>query len=170
MHRKNPVASPEHRLAMVKCAVMGEPAFYADDREIRRKGATYTIDTLLDIKREMPDIPLCLFIGIDAFLNFTSWHRWKEILLHSHIIIAHRPQYQLPLTGIIADLIKENTKHESSFVHENMSGAILLRPVTAFEISATEIRKQIAMGKNPRYLLPDSVYDYIKEYSIYSMC
>jgi nicotinate-nucleotide adenylyltransferase len=167
MHRKHPVASPEHRLAMVSCAVAAEPALYADDREIKRQGPTYTIDTLLEMRAEMPDTPLCLLMGIDAFLGFASWHRWKEILQHTHIIVAHRPHYQLPFAGIIADLIKEHIQTEIAFIHENLAGGILLRPITALEISATDIRKQIAMGRNPRYLLPDSVYEYIEKQAIY---
>jgi nicotinate-nucleotide adenylyltransferase len=169
MYRKQPVATPEQRLAMVRCAVKGEPALFADDREIRRQGATYSIDTLREMQKEMPDTPLCLLVGIDAFLGFASWHRWKEILDHAHIIVAHRPHYHLPPDGIIADLIHSHQQKEISFIHENMSGGILLRPITALEISATDIRKQIAMGRNPRYLLPDSVYDYIQQNNIYTI-
>ncbi len=106
---------------------------------------------------------------IDAFLGFLSWHRWREILDQAHIIIAHRPQYHLPSTGIIADLIKERIHHEIAYIHENLAGGILLRPITSLEISASDIRKQIANGRNPRYLLPDSVYDYIKQHGTYSI-
>jgi nicotinate-nucleotide adenylyltransferase len=167
MYRKEPMASPRDRLAMVKCAVDGEPELIADDREIRRAGPTYTIDTLLDMRKEMGDIPLCLLIGIDAFLGFPGWHRADEILDHAHLIVAYRPQYHLPDEGIIAQLLKERLQHETAFIHENLSGGILLRPITALEISATDIRKQIAMEKNPRYLLPDKVYDYIKTHGTY---
>lgn len=167
IYRKQPVASPFERFEMAKCAVEGEPALMADDREIRRKGTTYTIDTLLEMREEMPDTPLCLLVGIDAFLGFSSWHRWKEILDHTHIIVAHRPHYHLPSTGIIAELIQARLQKEIAFIHENTAGGILLRPITSLEISATDIRKQIAMGRNPRYLLPDSVYDYIKKTGTY---
>lgn len=169
VHRKMPVATPEQRLAMVQTAIASEPALIADDREIRRQNPSYFIDTLLDFKREMPETPVCLLVGIDAFLNFTSWHRWKEILNHAHIVVAHRPNYHLPTTGIIPDLLKQRLQREASFIHENEAGGILLRPITSLEISATDIRKQIAMGRNPRYLLPDNVYDYIKQHGIYSI-
>jgi len=169
MYRKQPVATPDQRLAMVKCAIDSESELIADDREIHRQGPTYTIDTLLDMRKEMDDIPLCLLVGIDAFLGFPSWHRWEEILKHAHIIVAHRPHYHLSDTGIVSDLIKERLQHEIAFIHEHLSGGILLRPITALEISATDIRKQIAMGKNPRYLLPDRVYDYIKAHDTYGI-
>ncbi|MBX3709754.1 MAG: nicotinate-nucleotide adenylyltransferase [Gammaproteobacteria bacterium] len=167
MYRKQPVATPKQRLAMVQCAVADEPALIADDREIRRKGTTYTIDTLIEMRAEMPEIPFCLLMGIDAFLGFPSWHRWKEILEYTHIVVAHRPHYHLPQAGTISELINERIQKETSFIHENIGGGILLRPITALEISATDIRKQIAMGKNPRYLLPDSVYHYIKQNGTY---
>jgi len=169
VHRKSPAASPDQRLAMVKCAVANEQALHADDREIRRQGPSYMVDTLISLREEFPDSPLCLLIGIDAFLGFPSWNRWKEILGLAHIVIAHRPQYHLPSTGIVSDLLKERLQHEISYIHENMAGGILLRPITALEISASDIRKLIAMGRNPRYLLPDEVFNYIKQHGTYSI-
>ncbi len=169
VHRKTPTATPAQRLAMVQCAVADEPALYADPREINRQHPSYMIDTLLELRQEMPHTPLCLLLGIDAFLGFSSWHRWQEMLTLAHIVVAHRPQYHLPSTGIITDLLKERLQQDSSYLHDNLGGGILLRPITALEISATDIRKQIAMGRNPRYLLPDSVYRYIKEQGTYSI-
>jgi len=169
VHRKMPVASPEQRLAMVKCAIKDEPALYADAREILRKNPSYMIDTILEMREEMPEARLCLMVGIDAFLGFASWHRWKDILNEAHIIVAHRPQYQLPATGTIADLLKERLQQDPAYIHEHKAGKILLRPITQLEISASDIRKQIAMGRNPRYLLPDSVYDHIIQQGTYSI-
>lgn len=169
VHRKLPTASPEARLAMVKCAVKNEPALIADNREIKRKEPSYMIDTLLEMRTDYPDSPICLLVGIDAFLGFPSWHRWKEILQQAHIIVAHRPQYQIPDTGVIADLLKNRLQQDTTYIHTNQAGGILLQPITQLEISASDIRKQIAMGMNPRYLLPDAVYDYIKQHGIYSI-
>lgn len=169
VHRKMPAAKPEERLAMVKCAIEGETAFIADDREIRRKNPSYMIDTLLDLRNEMPNTPLCLLLGIDAFLGFGSWHKWRDILNEAHLIVAHRPQYQLPVTGIIADLMKEHLRQDHAYIHQHKAGGIILQPITQLEISASDIRKQFAMGKNPRYLLPDRVYDYIQQHGTYSI-
>lgn len=169
VHRKTPSASPEDRLKMVQCAVGNEPALIADDREIRRGDPSYMIDTLKEMRAEFKNTPLCLLLGIDAFLGFASWHCWQDILENAHLIVAHRPQYHLPDNGIIADLLKERLQQEAAYIHEHPAGGILLRPITALEISATDIRKQIASGRNPRYLLPDGVYDYIKQHGIYSI-
>jgi nicotinate-nucleotide adenylyltransferase len=169
VHRKLPVATPQQRLAMVENAIANEKALIVDDREIRRASPSYSIDTLLELRQEQPQTPFCLLMGIDAFLGFPSWHRWRDILTMAHLIVAHRPQYQLPATGMIPRLLNHHLQHEIAYIHENLAGGILLRPITQLEISATDIRKQIAMGMNPRYLLPDSVYHYIIESGTYSI-
>lgn len=169
VHRKSPIATPEQRLAMVRQAIESEPALQVDDCEIRRRGPSYTIDTLTHLHEQFPTTPLCLIMGIDALLSFPSWHRWEDILKLAHLVIAHRPQYHLPHTGTVAELIKQRIKHSSLAIHETLGGSIVLHPVTPLEISATDIRKQIAMDGNPRYLLPHSVYKYIQEHGVYSI-
>ena len=169
VHRKMPIATPEQRLAMVREAISQEPALKVDSCEIDRQGPSYTIDTLKSLRERFPNTPLCLIMGIDALLSFPSWHQWEDILTLAHLVVAHRPQYQLPHTGIVADLLKERLRLNATDLHENQAGIILLHPVTPLEISATDIRKQIATGKNPRFLLPNSVYNYIKEHGTYSL-
>ncbi len=169
VHRKLPVASPEHRLAMVKHAIESETALKVDDLEIKRKGPSYTIDTLTAFRKKLPQTPLCLIMGIDALLNFPSWHRWEDILQLAHLVVAHRPQYQLPQTGIVADLLKQRLKKNAAALHEQLAGNIYLHPVTSLDISATDIRKQIARGRSPRYLLPNNVYNYILQHGVYSI-
>ncbi len=169
VHRKQPAASPEHRLAMVRCAIQQEPAFVADTTEIDRGGPSYMIDTLLTLKQKLGKQPICLLLGIDAFLGFTSWHRYESILENAHIVIAHRPQYALPYTGVIADLLNKHLQDDINLIHTRESGVILLRPLTPLEISASDIRKQIAMGRNPRYLLPNAVFNYLKQQRIYHL-
>lgn len=169
VHRKLPVASPEHRLAMVRCAIADEPALKVEECEIQRKGPSYMIETLEELNRQMPTTPLCLIMGIDALLGFPSWHRWQSILELAHLVIAHRPQYQLPKNGIVADLLKQRLKSDPATLQTQLAGNIVLHPVTPLEISATDIRRQISAGRNPRYLLPDSVYHYIQQHGVYSI-
>jgi nicotinate-nucleotide adenylyltransferase len=169
VHRKMPMASPEQRLKMVQEAIASEPALHADDCEIRRQGPSYTIDTLHTLRTALPHTPLCVIMGIDALLSFTSWHQWEAILEISHLIIAHRPQYQLPQTGVIADILKKRLRQHARDLHTQLAGNIVLHSVTPLDISSTDIRKQIANDKNPRYLLPDRVYNYIQEHGTYSV-
>lgn len=169
VHRKLPIATPEQRLAMVYQAIEGEPAFKVDECEIQRKVPSYMIDTLETLREKLPETPLCLIMGIDALLGFPGWHRYEDILKLAHLVIAHRPQYHLPQTGTIAELLKQRIKHNTVAIHDSLAGNIILHPVTPLEISATDIRRQIAMGRSTRYLLPDRVYHYIQEHGVYSI-
>ncbi len=169
VHRKQPIATPEQRLAMVREAIENESALSVDDCEILRKGPSYTIDTLSHLRTDLPQTPLCLIMGIDALLNFPSWHRWQEILTRAHLIVVHRPHYQLPTAGIIADLLKQRLQKNPETLHNTLAGNIVFHPVTPLEISATDIRKQFAMDANPRYLLPNNVYKYIQQHGVYSI-
>lgn len=168
VHRKMPAASAADRLAMVELAMEEGTGLYADPREIQRKGPSYFIDTLHSFRQDFPKTPLCLLIGIDAFLGFKTWRKWEEILDQMHIVLTHRPQYILPESGEIAALISERLQPNAQFIHQQMAGGILLKAITALEISASDIRKQFAIGGDPRYLLPNRVYEYIKQRKIYS--
>jgi len=170
VHRKSPIASPEDRLAMVKAAILDEPALKVDDFEIQRQGPSYMVDTLTHLRKNNPETPLCLIMGIDALLGFPSWHRYEEILNLAHLVIAHRPQYHIPEVGAVSKLINQHLQHNPAVIHESLAGTIILQPVTPLDISATDIRKQIAMGRNPRYLLPETVYKYIEEHGVYRIC
>lgn len=169
VHRKLPMATPDQRLSMVQLAIESEKSLRVNDCEIKRKGPSFAIETLTDLRKELPDTPICLIMGIDALLGFPSWHRWEEILDLAHLVVVHRPRYQLPTTGVVADLLKQRLKHNTHCIHESLAGTIFLQLVTALEISATDIRKQIAMERNPRYLLPNNVYKYIKDNGVYSL-
>jgi nicotinate-nucleotide adenylyltransferase len=170
VHRKSPVASAEDRLAMVRAAIIDEPALKVDDCEIERQGPSYMVDTLTYLRNKNPKTPLCLIMGIDALLGFPSWHRYEEILDLAHLVIAHRPQYHIPQTGTVSALISKHLAHNPAVIHESLAGSIILQPITPLDISATDIRKQIAMGRSPRYLLPENVYKYIEEHGVYHIC
>src|SRR6185369_8670972 len=84
-HRDATIASPELRLQMVKAAIGQQPGFNVDDREMRRAGPSYSVDTLAELRAELPDRSLCLIVGMDAFLGLPTWHQWQNILTFSHL-------------------------------------------------------------------------------------
>lgn len=169
VHRKNPEAPAHQRLKMIEIAVQTEPALRVDACEIERKGPSYTIHTLQFLREKFPHQPLSIIMGIDALLSFTSWYQWESILKLSHLIIAYRPNYQLPQTGIVSELLNTHSVTDRHRLREIEGGNILLHPVTSIDISSTDIRKQISQGRNIRYLVPDSVYDFVKKNAIYSI-
>src|SRR2546429_9804654 len=76
---------------MVRAAVADQPSFVVDDREVRRSGVSYSVDTLTELRREYPGRSLCLLLGMDAFLGLPNWHRWRGLLALAHIVVAHPP-------------------------------------------------------------------------------
>lgn len=166
-HRGETFAGPRERFEMVKVAIEGQAGFVADDRELHRDGPSWTIDTLLSLRGELPDRPLALIVGMDAFLGLTGWHRWQEFLGVAHIIVAHRPGWRAPDIGPLGELLNDKGTHRVEDLHEAPHGRIHIHAVTQLEISSTEIRDLVAAGRDPRFLMPDAVREVIAKSQCY---
>ena len=160
-HRGETFASARDRLGMVRAAVGEQAGFVVDDREVKRDGPSYTIDTLNALREEFPDRSLGLILGMDAFLGLPRWHRWSEILGVAHIVVAHRPGWRAPDIGPLGQLINEHGTLRVDDLHASTQGCIHIHAVTQLEISSTEIRELIDAGRDPRFLMPDAVRDVI---------
>jgi nicotinate-nucleotide adenylyltransferase len=167
-HRELTIANAEQRVAMVQAAIAGQPGFVMDDRETRRDGPSYTVDTLATLRADFPDRPLCLLVGMDAFLGLPKWHQWRDILQLSHLVVAHRPGWRAPTMGPLGELLVDRGTGRIDDLHEAIAGRIYIHAVTQLEISSTEVRKLIAAGRDPRYLMPDSVRAIIESTGCYA--
>jgi nicotinate-nucleotide adenylyltransferase len=166
-HRGDPPRIGDMRLEMVRAAVADQRGFVVDDREFLRPGPSYTVDTLASLKSDFPTQGLCLLLGMDAFLGLHTWHRWQEIIDLAHLIVAHRPGWTAPGDGIIGDLLRERRTSRVEPLHETPSGLIFVQAVTQLEISASDLRRALAAGTDPRYLLPESVREMILRSNCY---
>ena len=167
-HRGAPMTSGELRLRMVQAAIAGEPLFVADARELERAGPSYTVDTLESLRRDFPRDPLCLLLGMDAFLELPQWHRWQRLLELAHVVVAHRPGWRAPELGTLGELLRERRTRNARELHESFAGRVHVQPVTQLEISSTDLRSSIRSGMDPRFLMPDSVRDIIVETGCYA--
>jgi nicotinate-nucleotide adenylyltransferase len=170
-HREAPRVSANHRLEMVRLACAGNPRLMVDDRECRRSGPSYTVDTLHELRRELgASTPLCLLMGVDAFNALMTWSRWEELFQLAHIAIAQRPGFAPDGAGLPAALgrhVETRSTQSLSELHMRPAGSIAFCTVTALDISSTAIRSCIAQDRSARYLLPDSVLDYIRQHQLY---
>lgn len=166
-HRGDTFASAALRLEMVRAAVAGQRGLVADDRELRRDGPSYTVDTLKSLQREFSDRSLGLILGMDAFLGLPRWHRWDEILELAHIVVAHRPGWRAPDLGPLGKLLDERGTLRVEDLHEARHGRIHIHAVTQLEISSTEIRELVEAGRDPRFLMPDAVREVIASSACY---
>lgn len=171
--RHSPVASPQHRVEIVRLAIQKNPDFVLDEREINRGGVSYSIDTVREFKQEFgEEIRLCFVLGADAFINLPEWNNWKELFNLCHFIVSTRPGYTLTL---IKELLSKELREECSqrwvsnteSLRKDTSGLIFIASTTMLDISATSIRAHIADGRSVRHLVPSVTVNYISENKLY---
>ena len=105
-HRDQPFADAQLRLRMVQAATSGQAGFTVDDREVRKAGPSYSVETLGELRHEYPDRSLCLILGMDAFLSLPNWYQWRELLKLAHLVVAHRPGWRAPGMGPLGELLE----------------------------------------------------------------
>lgn len=168
-HRQKPQASALQRLMMVRAAIADQPGFVVDERELQREGPSYMVETLSSLRNETGDTPLCLIVGLDAFLGLESWYRWQSLLDFAHLVVTHRPGWSLRdlrRESTLDRLVQERVANAGKLPRQP-AGLIHFQSVTQLDISASGIRQQLAEGRDIRYLLPDAVYELIKTQHIY---
>ena len=167
-HRADSMADGRLRLRMVKAAIEDEEGFFADARELERSGLSYTVDTLASFRAEFPQRPLCVLLGMDAFLGLPRWHRWSDVLKLAHVVVAHRPGWSAPVTGALGDLLRERRTASSIQLTVSPAGLVHVQPVTQLEISSTDLRASLRAGTDPKFLVPDAVRRIILETECYA--
>lgn len=163
-HRLEPFASSEMRLQMLHLATDALPGVMIDTRELSREGPSYMVDTLRSLRGDFPERSLLLFVGSDAFNGLTNWHRWPELFDFAHIVVLTRPGCSDHQQD---DYLGARQVYESIDLAESKAGKLFFQSITQLDISASAIRKMIAEKRNPRFLLPDNVLDYIHSHHLY---
>ena len=152
------ITPASHRLEMVQLAVADNPDFCVSDCEVRRRGATYTVDTLRELRCGFPpDTDLYFIVGSDVLEQF---HRWKEpeaILELCRLAVIERPGG--PEEGIAA--------LRGNFSEALDAGAVVSVAGPRVDFSASELRRVLAAGLSTRYQIPHSVAEYIAEHDLY---
>jgi len=139
------LAPAVHRLAMLRLALAGEPEFQVDDREVRRSGISYTIDTLEELRTEFPEDRLSLLVGTDAAREFSAWREALRIPRLAQVTILTRPGSEIT-PGSLPFAVVE---------------------VPAVDISASEVRRRVRAGEPIDGLVPEGVATYIATHGLY---
>ncbi|MBW2146729.1 MAG: nicotinate-nucleotide adenylyltransferase [Deltaproteobacteria bacterium] len=165
------IASAHHRMAMVRMAVMSNPAFIASDRELKRKGPSYTVDTLRELHRIYdPPLQPYFILGMDTYLEIATWSRYQELFHLCHFVVVSRPGYHWKeiRTVLPVEIAHEfcYNKKKDGYLHH--SGHLTyFRDIHRYEISSSEIRMSVREGRSIRYLVPDAVRRYIEQEGLY---
>jgi nicotinate-nucleotide adenylyltransferase len=110
---------------------------------------------------------LVLLVGADAFAGLSSWHRWREVFALAHVGVLTRPGHGGVFEAELAAEWYARRVHDAQALHDAPYGAILPLDVSAIELSATRVRELCAAGREPRYLVPDAVLEYMHAHGLY---
>lgn len=171
-HKTTRIITPfDHRLQMARLATTDNDAFSVSDVEFRRQGKSYSIDTVrYFLESRDQTLELYFITGQDAFNAITTWHQWDRLLSLCHFAVMTRPGYENKgLENILpTDSDFRFTYDEAADGYQVTAGHIIyFRNVTFLDISSSLIRKNIKTGQSVRYLLPDSVKNYIIDHDLY---
>ncbi|MEP6603667.1 MAG: nicotinate-nucleotide adenylyltransferase [Spartobacteria bacterium] len=139
--RSEPAASADMRLSMLRAAIADEPGFAVDDCELRRPAPSFTIDTITEMRGRERDTEIYYLVGEDNVATFSKWHRFDELKKLVHLVVLDRTGAEM--------------KHDYQTFHRKI------------DISATEIRKRVALGRSIRYLVPAAVAEIIEQAKLY---
>jgi len=168
-HREQFIATAAQRLQMLELAVADEPAIVVDDRELRLNRTSYTVYTLTDLRKEFVQQPICLIIGVDAYQQLATWCRWTQLFELAHLIVVQRPGYQVITSTVVAQYTEQRRISNPQQLFQERSGMLYFLEIPALDISSTRIKQLAATGKSIRYLVPDAVYNWIRDNQMYQM-
>jgi nicotinate-nucleotide adenylyltransferase len=142
------IALPNQRFEMLDLAIKSNRSFSATDLEIKREGKSYTIDTINSLLQSYQNSKLYLIIGMDNLIDFPNWKSPLEIVNKVELVVMNRPRYDLEARN-------EYTRY-----------ANIIR-VPNIDISSTDIRRRVKMGRSIKYLVPNEVEQYIFKKGLY---
>jgi len=166
-HRSDTVATAQQRLDMLDLAIASCPGLQVDDRELRRAGPSYMVDTLAEVRLEAGTVPLLLLVGQDAANALDTWHRWRELFSLAHLVVMRRPDAHFRCTGELRQQIEQRRVAQPADLLQAPAGRVLPLEVTQLDISSTLIRRLLAEDHSPQFLLPDPVLEYIRRQRLY---
>lgn len=150
------VLEPSVRAELTKLAIADNPNFELSTIEIEREGNTYTYETILEIKKRIPECELHFILGADCLFSIEKWKNVKTIFENAVILAAIRNGFDTKEFVKKAENLKQDYNAEIKFVY-----------LPQFDVSSTQIREKIKENKSIRYLVPDDVREYIRDFQLY---
>lgn len=166
-HKAQPGISNAHRIAMLEAAIAPFPCFSLDLRELKRKGPSYSLLSLQELRDEYPNEPILFLIGLDSFNTLDKWFEWQAITQLCHIVVYQRPNQT---TNLSAQLQQYQTNAQTTSLdtlHSELAGRLYFLPGQVMDVASSDIRQKIKKGQLCRELLPSTVSHYIHSHELY---
>lgn len=160
-HKARPLTAAAHRLAMTRLAFAGVEGVCIDEREIRRPGPSYTVDTLAELRAEQPPAQWLLLMGEDQWARFETWHQWPRIAQMARIVVARRSQ-AAPVAPLAPSLPRASDATDAATPQRPEP---LLLHWADDPVNSTAIRRDPAAHAHE---LPAEVARYISQHALYS--
>jgi nicotinate-nucleotide adenylyltransferase len=152
----NPISSAEHRVEMMRLAIVDRPYFKLEVMEIGRPGPSYTVDTIDRLKAQLGiGNELFFILGADNLAELPLWRESSRLITICHLVVVPRPDYPLPDLKALEALIP------------GLSQKVTLMDKPEINISASAIRSRVARGLSIHHLVPEPVEEYIKQHKLY---
>ena len=145
------VSPAEHRYLMSVIATAANPRFRVSRVDIDREGPTYTIDTLRDLRAELPEAELYFITGADALADIFTWRDADQLFELAHFVGCTRPGYDMT-PSMLGDIPHDR---------------VTLVEIPALAISSTDCRERARLGEPVWYLVPDGVVQYVAKHHLY---
>lgn len=155
-HKKGTVADSLDRYVMTEIAVLSNNRFKVSDIEIKKDGKSYTLNTLMELTKKYPDAEFYFITGTDAVIELPSWREPEKLLKLCRFVAVSRPGISM-----------EDAKAKISEINKMFKSNIELFQAPMLQISSTDIRQRLMDGKSAKYLLPESVEQYIIKNNLY---
>lgn len=150
------IASNEDRLAMLRLAVENVPYFQISDYELQKQGLSYTYETLSYFSAQESDAVFYFIMGADSVKDLDCWKHPEIILKKAKILAAVR-----------GDTDIEGLKEEADRLSQKYQASILLLHTPQLDISSRDLRRRVAEGRSIRFMVPESVRNYIEDHDLY---
>jgi len=149
-HKTQRKLSPaKDRFHMTQLALDNNPFLRVSDIELKRKGLSYTVDTLRELKKLYPDSNIYFLTGSDMLNEIYTWKDPEEIYKLANVVIAIRPGF-------------DEFDPENHFAKKS-----IIIKITGVDISSSQIREKVKKGQSIKYLVPFKVEEYIKKRELY---
>ena len=154
------------RLAMLEAAVRGVPGLGVDARELVRGAPSSTVDTLVELRREVGQArPLIWIVGTDILPALPNWSRWQQLLELAHLVVLKRPGSDSPPLAVTQWL--DQHQIDQSALLTSPAGGVMTLDQPVLDIASSDIRALLAAGRDPRFLLPGVVMEYITRHKLF---
>lgn len=150
------ITNGAHRLRMVELAIADNPAFVADDRELRSDALSYSCITLQEMHNNSPDDELYFIMGGDSLRDFKTWYH-PELICACAILVA----------AIRDDCDREHLMTYAEELRALFSADVRLIRTPNLSVSSSELRRRVAVGETIRYQVPEAVRAYIQNNRLY---